>query len=124
MKFVSRLIPVALIVAVVLGIKFYNKIQASDQVRQQARALIAQFPEYSESKEYYDSAFERLHGKAFDQSYSMGGRRTASKFDENKYLTVLIALVQRDASQAGKKQIAESLDMHRKSLNLPEVEFN
>jgi hypothetical protein len=53
----------------------------------------------------------------------MGGRRTSASFDEDKYLDVLIALVQRDARLAGKAQIDESLDAHRRSLGLHQVEF-
>jgi len=123
MKFVSRLIPIAIVVAAVVGWKLYNKSKASDQVRQQGRILVEAFPDYSENKDYYDSAFDRLHGQAFDHSYNMGGRHTSASFDEDKYLAVLIALVQRDAQQGGKAQIADLLDVHRKSLRLPQVEF-
>ncbi len=123
MKVIIRVVSIAVVIAVVIGFKLYNKNKASDEVRQQARVLVEQFPEYSENKDYYDSAFDRLHSKAFDQSYSLGGRRTAARFDEDKYLPILIALIQRDASQAGKTQVAESLDAHRRSLKLPQVEF-
>src|SRR5262245_2562248 len=99
--FVSRLLPIAIVIAVFVGWKLYNKSKASDQVRQQARVLVERFPDYSDNKEYYGSAFDRLHGQAFDHSYNMGGRRTSSSFDDDKYLAVLIGLVQRDARQLG-----------------------
>ena len=40
MKFISRLLPIALVIAAVVGWKLYNKSKASDQVRQQALVLV------------------------------------------------------------------------------------
>ncbi|MEX2169739.1 MAG: hypothetical protein WD851_10540 [Pirellulales bacterium] len=122
-KLLSCIVPIAVLIAAVLGWKFYNKNQASDAVREQAVVLVQAFPGYEENKAYYDSAFDELHDKAFDGAYNMGGRRTSSSFDEEQYLTFLIGLFHRKAIADDKNDIAKALASYRQTLGLPIVEF-
>lgn len=123
-KSLSRIIPIALIIAAVVGWKMYNKNQASDAVRKEAVLLVQAFPSYEENKGYFDSAFDELHDQAFDQAYKIGGRHTSSSFDEKNYLAFLVGLYHRKATNDGKADIAEALEQYRKLLDLPVVQFN
>jgi hypothetical protein len=122
-KAFKGIVSIAVVIAVVVGFKLYNKSKASAAVREQAFVLLQSFPQYEENKEYYDSAFDELHGKAFDHAYRLGGRRSSAAFDEEGYLAVLIALYQRRATEDGRPQIGDALDLYRKTLDLPVVEF-
>jgi hypothetical protein len=122
-KAAKSVLSIVVIIAIVLGFKFYNKSKASAAVREQAVALVQAFPEYEANKAYFDDAFDELHGQAFDQAYKMGGRRTSAKFDEDAYLAFLVGLIHRKAKSDGKSEIAESLELYRKILQLPVVSF-
>jgi hypothetical protein len=123
MKKLKGILVFAVLVAVFIGWKMYDKRKASAAVREQSVQLLHSFPKYDENKAYYDGAFDELHGEAFDQAYKMGGRRTSASFDERTYLAVLVALYQRKAKADGKAELADDLELHRAVLQLPVVEF-
>jgi len=122
-KVLSRVVPIAVVIAVVVGIKLHNKGKASDQVREQVMALVREFPGYAENQAYYDEAFLACHAKGFEHSYKIGGRRTSSSFDEKRYLAILIALMKQKATEDGKTEICDLLEEHRADLSLPKVQF-
>ena len=95
----------------------------AEQIREEAFVLVQDFPRYEEFKPYYDAAFEEHHGMAFDQSYEMGGRRSGSKFDSDKYVAILVALIERDAAEDGHAEIAESLVLYRGLNGLPAADL-
>jgi hypothetical protein len=53
----------------------------------------------------------------------LGARRTSASIEEQTYLAVLLALYQRRAKADGKPEIANALELHRKILQLPPVQF-
>ena len=122
-KILKRVVPIAILIALVIGWVSYKKSQASKAVREQAVVLVQAFPLYQENKAYYDSAFVELHDLAFDQAYKPGGRRVAASFDEERYHTMLIGLYHRKATEDGKMELADALEGLRKNLGLQVVQF-
>ena len=122
-KVLFRLVPFVVIIAALVGFKYYNKSKANKQIREEAFVLVQDFPRYEEFKPYYDAAFDEHHGMAFDQSYKMGARRSGSTFDSDKYVAILVALIEHDAAEDGHAEIAQSLVLYRGLNGLPAVDL-
>ena len=103
----KRAVPILLIIAAVIGWKFYNKNSASAEVKEQAMALFQDLPQYEQEREFFETAVSESHDPAFNVSYSMGGRRRGSRFDNEQYHTLLLQGVMKRADAAGKTEIAE-----------------
>ena len=69
-----RLLGAAVAVAAILGMKFYSKASAHDDVKSRLEALC-------ESDADCRADVEKHYDACFDSSYKMGGRRTSSKLD-------------------------------------------
>jgi hypothetical protein len=123
MKIITRLLPLAVLIGIVIGFKLYSKHNASEEFRPTAASFVRAFPAYEANKAYFDLALEQFHSKAFDQVYRLGGQRTSASFDPDAYHAFLIAFIMRDAEHQGKSDIAASLNEHRDGAGLPEVEF-
>jgi|688.fasta_scaffold623268_2 hypothetical protein len=123
MKIITRLLPLAVLIGIVIGFKLYSKHNASEEFRPTAASFVRAFPAYEANKAYFDLALEQFHSKAFDLAYRLGGRRTSASFDPDAYHAFLIAFIMRDAEHQGKSDIAASLNEHRDGAGLPEVEF-
>jgi len=84
----KRLAGALLGVVAILGMKFYNKASAHDDVKARLVALCEADAEcVADVGKHYDACF--------DASYKMGGRRTASKLD----VDALVACVNRSAGE-------------------------
>ena len=118
----KRVIPIVLVLVAALGWKFYNKNQASAEVRAQGLRLLESFPEYAAHKDFYLSAFDEAHNTAFDKSYTLGGRRRAAKFDSEKYVSVLVAIIKQKATASGNTSVAYSLNGPQRFFSLPVAE--
>lgn len=70
------------IIAVTVGLKFYNKSSAHDEAK-------ARLIEVCGGESACVQAVERNFDHCFDSSYSMGGRRTAAKFDLDELVKCL-----------------------------------
>jgi len=70
----KRLAGVVVAVVAILGMKFYNKASAHDDVK-------ARLVELCEGDEECQAAVDAHYDACFDASYKMGGRRTASRLD-------------------------------------------
>jgi hypothetical protein len=123
MKIITRLLPLAVLIGIVIGFKLYSKHNASEEFRPTAASFVRAFPAYEANKAYFDLALEQFHSKAFDQAYRLGGQRTSASFDPDAYHAFLIAFIMKDAEYQGKSDIAASLNEHRDGAGLPEVEF-
>jgi hypothetical protein len=78
----GRVLGVILIIAVVVGLKFYNRSSSHDEAK--ARLL-----EVCEGDAGCIKAVEQHYERCFEASYKMGGRRQSSKFDLNKLVGCL-----------------------------------
>jgi len=96
------------VVAIVLGFKFYNKGQANAEVKSEAAKIVQSLPGYQRNQAYYDSLVEHAHPIAFEVAYSMGGRRRSAKFNDQKYLSVLIAEMIKKARSDGKTDVVNA----------------
>ena len=76
MKIITRLLPLAVLIGIVIGFKLYSKHNASEEFRPTAASFVRAFPAYEANKAYFDLALEQFHSKAFDLAYRLGGRRT------------------------------------------------
>ena len=54
---------------------------------------------------------DKFHSQAFDASYTMGGRRRSSKFDEKLYLRTLLSSMSGQARTDGKPELADELKL-------------
>jgi hypothetical protein len=70
----KRLAGALVAVVAILGMKFYNKASAHDDVK-------ARLVELCEGDAACESAVAAHYDACFDASYKMGGRRTASRLD-------------------------------------------
>lgn len=120
----KNLVGIFIAVAVVVGLKFYNKNDDSQTVRNEMSQVVQQLPEYQNDSEYIDSIFDTAHEFAFEQSYKMGGRRQASELDSKRYLAYLFAGMSRKAKKDGHLMLHSKLETRRKAMGLPNVQFN
>lgn len=84
----KRLAGAVFAVVAILGMKFYGKTSAHDDVK-------ARLVELCEGDADCQSAVAAHYDACFDASYKMGGRRTASKLD----VDALVACVNRSAGE-------------------------
>ena len=92
-----------------LGLKFYNKGSASADIKENFREWVQNSPGYASDPAYCEALFEQYHDEAFEASYSMGGRRRSSKFDDDQYITQLTARMSAKAQADGKQEIADGM---------------
>ena len=78
----GSLLMIIAIIAVTVGLKFYNKNSSHDEAK-------ARLIEVCEGESGCVQAVERHFDQCFDSSYSMGGRRRAAKFDLDKLVKCL-----------------------------------
>jgi hypothetical protein len=85
MSILKRFAWIAVAIAVVLGLKFWSKGSDGAEVREAAYQRYADLGSPEDIKRVVD----RHHDACFDAAYTMGGRRTSSKFDLDKYLRLM-----------------------------------
>ena len=78
-------------------------------MRKEAHDAIKALPCYAANGPYLDGLVDKFHAQAFDASYTMGGRRRSSKFDEKLYLRTLLSNMSGQARADGKAELADDL---------------
>ena len=68
-KGLTKFIGIIIVVAIVVGFKFYKKERFSENIKSQSIEIIQKIPGYDENKTYIDSIFESSFDKAFEGSY-------------------------------------------------------
>jgi hypothetical protein len=71
-----------LTIAVIFGIKFYNKASAQTEGKDHLFALC-------EKDQYCLDVVEGSYDYCFEKNYSLGGRRNGGSLDQNKFLQCL-----------------------------------
>ncbi len=99
-----------------IGMKYCDQGEADADVKGQAAEVVSQLPDYAGNEEYYASLIETAHPTAFDDSYRMGGRRTSSKFDDERYLQLLFQGMADQAQADGRTEIVGTLRLALLSL--------
>lgn len=105
------------IISVGVYSRFNRKNEAEGEVHGQMQEMISKLPEYPANREYLDELLKREHHNAFEAAFTMGGRRTRSKFDWNKYTTTLMDRMCGQCAKDKKKELAVSLRSLEKILN-------
>lgn len=99
-----------------VGWKFYNRGDNSAQVlRDVDAALVEGCRVYAHNHEYMKHVLEQVHEGAFEHHYTMGGRRTGARFDEeaslDEVLPAMIAKLNADPPAAHlAKELEQCLD--------------
>lgn len=102
-----------------LGIRFCNKSVDNTDVRQEMHQVVAKFENYSKHGQYYDSLVDSCHDQAFENAYTIGGRRRANTLNEKAYLIEIMALMATKARNEGNMEVATSLDFfHERAQTL------
>jgi hypothetical protein len=103
----------------VIGFKFYNKGKAEADVKQVAIKVVHDLPGYEKDPKYYDALLEHAHPAAFDDAYTMGGRRRAAKFDSIGYMRSLLARMAEEAKRDNHPEVSAALKLELKGLPAP-----
>lgn len=97
------------VLAVVLGYKFYNRSDVSDATFEQMTEVVHSLPSYTANASLLDGWAKIAHDAAFSSAYSLGGRRRASKFDADKYVQEFFKSMEEQAHMRGKLDIEREL---------------
>lgn len=89
--------------------KMERRSDDSKMIRAEIKALVSSMPEYSENRKLFDAWCDLAHTRAFGDSYSVGGRRQANKFDEDVYLDRFFQSLGASAREYGKPEWAKSI---------------
>ncbi len=98
-----------MVLAAVLGLKFYNKSSTDTEVLNDMRNLIGKMELEPADAEYLNTVLDREHQKAFDDAYTMGGRRRSSTLDEEKYVNNIFQALIADCRSNDKGELADFL---------------
>lgn len=102
----KKILPIAIVIIVVLGFKFYQKSKAGDEIRTQAIEQMQQ--QYSSvlGDDYIVELVNYAHPEAMDKAYRMGGRRQSDEFDSRTYRSALRIKMAQKLSSDGKHGLA------------------
>ncbi|MEL6443345.1 MAG: hypothetical protein AAF089_17505 [Bacteroidota bacterium] len=106
----KKLLSIVLVIAFVLGMKFFKQHEADGDIHDEAYLFVEALPDFDQHQAFYATAFEVAHDKAFQEAYHPGRRRRAATFDEDRYFEVLFDSM---ASQAQAGGDADHADMIR-----------
>ncbi len=80
------IIVTVLVLAGVVWLKLRNRGDDSQQIRGEMMAVIESMPEFEKNSELLTEWTDRAHETAFAAAYTMAGRRTRAKFDDERYV--------------------------------------
>ena len=112
----NKFIGIIIVVAIIVGFKFYNKSKAADDIRSQTIEIVQAMPGYDENKQYIESIFEPCFATAFEAAYDMGGRRRSAKFNQDKYITTLFENLMTRSERDGKEKLARRFKVYNMIL--------
>lgn len=121
-KVIGWVVAVAIAAGLVFGMKFWNKGSDGREVHDGMQAIVRQLPCYASNAAYVDSVFEAAHTDAFDQCYTMGGRRRAATFNQQQYVAILFSGMRDRARADGQIEIAKEFDAARTSVAMAVAE--
>ena len=107
MKSLGQIAVVVLIAVAIFSLRSCDRQQTSDDVAEQAMAVVQSLPDYGKHQQFYDDAFVTFHDHAFNVNYSQ--RRRSSSFDERSYKIVLFGEIMTAAKNAGNNQVFETM---------------
>ncbi len=102
-------IGIVVVIAVVVGYKFYNKSAQSSEVRQAIETWIVNAPGYTANKAEFDALLDEAHEVAFKKAYDIGSRHRSATFDADKYAKILFSTMKSRAEEYGFPEIVKSI---------------
>lgn len=105
---------ILLLLALGVGVRMYHRAGDSSEIKESMMQAVAAMDGYDKNKVIMDAMAERAHGHAFDRAYTMGGRRRASTFDEEKYVEEFFGSLIRQANDLGRPDIRDAVINLRK----------
>jgi hypothetical protein len=121
-KVVTTVLGIVGAVVLIVVINNYRTGKADKQVKKEMQEVLQGMPGYEENSEYYQSLFEACHEPAFKDSFRVGTRRTPSKLDQKKYLTLLFDMMSRKAEEDGREEVAETITLYAAVIEAAEDE--
>lgn len=105
-----------LIIGGLVWLKLSRRTDDSAEIKQQAIEIVESFDISSQQREYCMSLVDRCHDHAFSGAYTLGGRRSAAKFDADAYIQEFLTHMWRLSTADGEKQVAQYVNDYRKAL--------
>lgn len=94
---------------IAFGISMCNKTSDKYDVRNAVHKGLVYLDTYDQNKNYYKKLVNMHHDKAFESSYSMGGRYRSAEFDKERYFNIIVPLMRDQAIRDGRTVIAQEL---------------
>jgi hypothetical protein len=110
-----------LVGAVIIGgvyMKMSNKSEANENIKTDIIGIVHDMDCYSDNAEKLDQMCEIAHTTAFESAYSIGGRRTSSSFDDQKYINGFVdSMVAQANSWRMDQSVKDELEALRHQLS-------
>jgi len=106
---VKKVIGVVVVIALAVGLKFYNRGADDKQVLADMKEILSDLELSAEDSAYVNGILEAEHKRAFEAAYSMGGRRRAAKLDEDKYIDAVFEGMIARCNADRKAELADTL---------------
>ncbi len=113
---------VGIVLALVVGVgvvmyKFSARDEYGHEIHDQIATYLQDLPDYGTHEALYIEWFENSHEEAFDNNYTLGGRRSSGRLDGDAYLDELFEKMSTAAFIAGYKDQAKHLEELRKEVS-------
>lgn len=99
----------ALIACGVIWYKYSQKGDIERDCREQILTHMHNMPDFAGNEPLYTELLDHHHEMAFDHHYTIGGRRSSSKFDSEGYLDELFGSMADEAQRRQQTKAAEHL---------------
>lgn len=109
MKSIASWVVIAALIGGGVYLKMSNKSEANENTKADMLNIIHEMETYPSNAQALDEMCELAHDAAFEEAYSMGGRRSSGNFNAEKYIDGFIdsMLQQAETRQLDQKVKAE-----------------
>lgn len=109
----NRIVRMVVFGLVAFGVAFYMRMsrrgETGDQARATANQILAQSEGYETHQKFFELYSDLAHQSALQESYTVGGRRRADKFDGDVYMSVFIGKLMNRARDENKQDVVKFL---------------
>ena len=108
-NFLFSALPIVVIIAVLIGVKTYNKTEAASEIKTQVYKVLSQLQGHANDPGYFRSLVDDNHDEAFKPAYDVGGRYRSATFNRRQYFERLHSLMVEQARRDGRDWVSRSL---------------
>ncbi|MFC4993320.1 hypothetical protein [Rubritalea tangerina] len=105
----KKILPILVVIAIVVGLKFYNKSKVSNEIKADATEQLQQELGPALGEEYVAELVDYAHPEAMEQAYKMGGKRSSEEFDNATYQRIFVRKILEKLQNDGKQDAASML---------------